>query len=499
MATTPASNPATGALAPLTEVNYRDFPAVKAALERHAAPALGLLYEKIAVDPVASKMLPTPELREHASGAQLRHWQNLFAGRFDDAAVQRSTKIGNIHAKIGLTPAYYISGYALVLEQVMTRVLSRGLTGLTGGRRKGRLVGTLVKAALLDMEVALSAYFKAGEEARSRVVEQMGKSLSAMAEGDLQSNLVDLPAGYEQVAKDFHNMRYQISSMVVQMTEAAESVEVGAREISMAANDLATRTEQQAATIARTADVMREVSQGIATTASNAREVNQQIAAVDAHAKQGGSIVESAVVAMDKIKHSSEQIASITDVIEAIAFQTNLLALNAGVEAARAGEAGKGFAVVANEVRALAHRTTESANSIKALITQSSEDVHEGVDLVGQTGEALEKIIEMVSGTTAQAEQIAHHAESQAQSMTQLTDDIQQMDTNTQQNAAMVEQSNAAARGLNDQATRMARIVSQFKLERREKPRDGRNPRDSSSERRPTDAASETRRKMVNW
>ena len=175
---------------------------------------------------------------------------------------------------------------------------------------------------------------------------------------------------------------------------------------------------------------------------------------------------------MDKIKHSSEAIAQIVDVIEAISFQTNLLALNAGVEAARAGEAGRGFAVVATEVRALAQRTTESANNIKALIAKSAGDVKEGVELVGQTGTALEAIIRKVADTAAQTADISGFAEIQAESMRQIAGEVRQMDLNTQQNAAMVEQSNAAAQGLKDQATNMANIVGQFKLELRTEPRD---------------------------
>lgn len=486
-----------GALAPLTDANYRDFPAAKSAVERHGPAALDKLYAHISADPQATKILSTQAGRDRAATAQFRHWQNLFSGRFDQAAVDRSVTIGQVHANVGLTPDYYISGYALVLEEVITRCLSRGLAGLIGGKAKGRMVGTMVKAALLDMEIALSAYFQAEEQARTKVIGQLGKSLSDMADGDLRTSLNDLPKAYEQIAKDFHNMRYQISSMVVQMTDAANNVEVGASEISAAANDLANRTEQQAATIARTAEVMRDVSEGIGTTASSAQHVNRSVAEVDAQAKQGGQIVEAAVIAMDKIKRSSEEIASITDVIEAIAFQTNLLALNAGVEAARAGEAGRGFAVVASEVRALAHRTTESAKTIKDLIAKSSEDVHEGVDLVGQTGSSLERIIQMVSDTTTQAGEIAGFAEAQAASMAQLTGEIQQMDTNTQQNAAMVEQSNAAARGLKEQATVMARIVSQFKLERREEIRDPKQPRDIQRRSQPT--AELARRKIVNW
>ncbi|HWU04266.1 MAG TPA: globin-coupled sensor protein [Novosphingobium sp.] len=487
-----------GALAPLTQDNYRHFPRIKAALQKHAPGALKRLYERIGGNPVTAAILPTAEGRKRASTAQERHWQALFSGQFDQAAIDRSEKIGRIHADVGLTPQFYISGYALVLEEVIKAMSG----GVFGGRQRGEAIATLVKAALLDMECALSSYFKAEETGRQKVIGELNKGLSLMAQGDLRYNLQDLPRQYEQTAKDFHNMRYQISNMVVRMTDSAEAVETGAREISSAADDLANRTERQAASIARTADVMREVSQGISTTAGSARQVNVSIAQVDNHAKEGGHIVESAVTAMDKIKHSSEEIASITDVIEAIAFQTNLLALNAGVEAARAGDAGKGFAVVASEVRALAHRTTESAKTIKDLITKSAEDVREGVELVGRTGDALNLIIQKISDTTTQAQDIANYAEVQADSMHELTAEIQQMDINTQQNAAMVEESNAAARGLKDQAVTMATIVNQFKLERRDKIRaPGQKGADSiaASQRKSEDPAETTLRRAANW
>jgi methyl-accepting chemotaxis protein len=191
---------------------------------------------------------------------------------------------------------------------------------------------------------------------------------------------------------------------------------------------------------------MQHLASGVAETATTAKAVNQRINEVDERAKHGGQIVDAAVIAMDKIKKSSEEIAKITNVIEAIAFQTNLLAINAGVEAARAGDAGRGFAVVATEVRELAQRTTESAKNIKDLIGKSTVDVRDGVDLVGQTGQALEQIIIQVSSTTTQAELIATSAEQQASAVRTVSEEIRQMDVNTQQNAAMVEQSNAAAR-----------------------------------------------------
>ena len=456
--------------APLVELdagNYRSFARIKRAIVRHGRRALGKLYERIAIHPVTQALLPDEARRTKAADLQFHHWEQLFSGTFDAAALARSDRIGKVHATIGLTPDLYISGYALVLEEIVTRMVM-GALPLPGRRARADAVATLVKTALLDMQAALGAYFRQEEEARHAVIASLGQGLSAMATGDLRAQLDQLPETYARIAEDFHNMRFNVSTMVLHMTEAAQNVQTGAREIDVAANDLALRTERQAMAITRTAEVMRSLAEGIATTAAHAAQVNHRVTEVDTEAKQSGEVVKSAQIAMDKIKTSSEEIAQITDVIEAIAFQTNLLAINAGVEAARAGDAGRGFAVVATEVRALAHRTTQSAKDIKALIGKSTVDVREGVDLVAKTGVALDKIIQQVGQTTSQSQDIARAAEQQAGDIREVTAEIRQMDINTQQNAAMVEQSNAAARALKDQATTMGQIVGQFRLERRD-------------------------------
>lgn len=458
-------------LVELDSANYSSFSRIKAAVIRHGRGALGKLYEQIARHPVTAALLPDDAQRNKAADLQFSHWEQLFAGTFDAAAVSRAEKIGKVHATIGLTPDLYISGYALVLEEIVTRMVM-GSVPLPGNRAKARAVATLVKTALLDMQSALGAYFKVEEERRLAVIDSLGQGLSAMATGDLRAQLDQLPETYARIAEDFHNMRFNVSSMVLRMAEAADNVEIGAREIDVAANDLALRTERQALAVTRTAEVMRSLAEGIANTAANAGQVNQRVREVNGEAKHSGQVVKSAVVAMDKIKTSSEEIAKITDVIEAIAFQTNLLAINAGVEAARAGDAGRGFAVVATEVRALAHRTTQSAKDIKSLIGKSTVDVREGVDLVAQTGVTLDRIILQVEQTTSQSEEIARAAEQQAADIREVSEEIRQMDINTQQNAAMVEESNAAARTLKDQAATMGQIVGQFRLERREDLRD---------------------------
>jgi methyl-accepting chemotaxis protein len=178
---------------------------------------------------------------------------------------------------------------------------------------------------------------------------------------------------------------------------------------------------------------------------------------------EGGAIVSNAVNAMGEIEKSSEQISQIISLIDGIAFQTNLLALNAGVEAARAGDAGKGFAVVASEVRSLAMRSAEAAQDIKNLINASSQQVSQGVALVGDTGTALEHIIEQIGRLRKTIDQIADSAEVQATDLGRVNEAIGEMERMTQQNAAMVEESTAAARSLSDQA-RTLRAVGRFNL-----------------------------------
>ncbi|MBC2666401.1 globin-coupled sensor protein [Novosphingobium flavum] len=455
----------------LNETNYRYFPRIRALIDKHAGGALAKLYERISSDPSARALLPTEEQRGRAATAQVKHWQALFSGAFDEQAYNRSAHIGRVHANVGLSPNFYISGYAVVLEGLIKKASTDNLLLRLGGAGLGEMIGAMVKTALLDMEAALSAYFAAEEKSRKDIIERLGKALADMAKGDLRAELGEVPKVYEELAADFHKMRYHVSSMVNSMIDIAEQMDTGVGEITAAANDQAHRTERQAAALGRTAEVMKNVAEGTLTTADSARRVNSSCAEVDVQAKRGGAIVEQAVLAMQKIRASSEEIAQITDVIESISFQTNLLALNAGVEAARAGEAGKGFAVVANEVRALAQRTTESAMNIKDLIGKSAQYVLEGVELVDRTGTALGEIIGKAGEATGQAAGIAAHSGAQSESLQKISGEIQQMDLNTQQNAAMAEETSAAARSLSMQAEALTDLVGQFRLERRTNPR----------------------------
>jgi methyl-accepting chemotaxis protein len=198
--------------------------------------------------------------------------------------------------------------------------------------------------------------------------------------------------------------------------------------------------------------------------ADGAARADQEAGATRAQAEKSGEVVVQTVAAMDQIANSSERIASITRVIEDIAFQTNLLALNAGVEAARAGEAGRGFAVVASEVRALAQRCTDAAREINDLISESGGHVKRGVDLVGETGEALRGIVTAIGTVSSLVSEIAESSRQQSTGLTEINAAVTDLDQSTQQNAARLEETTAASQGLTNDANAMVRAVAKFRL-----------------------------------
>lgn len=393
------------------------------------------------------------------------HWRQLFSRPLDESYMGRAEKIGHIHAKIGLEPTWYIGAYALMLEKVINHILRQGPLAALLARRLGKVIGTLIKTALVDMDIALSTYFQVEDERRMAVINRVGAALDSLAQGDFSVRLDDLPKDYQKLAEDFEAMRARMAATLGDVSTAASSIETGSREISQASQDLSLRTEQQAANLEETTSAMTEITNAVKTTAENAARVNESVTKAHSEAVEGGQVVREAVVAMGDIEKSSQQIAEIVEIIDGIAFQTNLLALNAGVEAARAGDAGKGFAVVANEVRALSGRSADAAQNIKILIGTSSANVSRGVELVGRTGVALEGIVVSVGDITQQMSEISASAEYQATSLSQVNFAIAEMDKMTQQNAAMVEETSAAARSLANEAVHLTSSVAQFRFD----------------------------------
>ncbi|GGB40509.1 hypothetical protein GCM10011380_32490 [Sphingomonas metalli] len=336
-------------------------------------------------------------------------------------------------------------------------------------------VGRLARAMSKFREDAVArreAERKAADaQTQKAMVHTLGTGLQMLSEGNLTFRIEQaFPAEFEQLRLNFNAAMEEMQDLLGSVSHTAGGIRTGSAEISQASDDLSRRTEQQAASLEETAASVDQVTEAVRQIAKSAVHVNETVSNAHANATKGGKIVEEAVGAMADIERSAQEIAQIINVIDGIAFQTNLLALNAGVEAARAGDAGKGFAVVANEVRALAQRSADAAKDIKGLIERSTKQVGNGVQLVGESGQALGRIVEQVAEVSALITQITGSTEAQANNLQQVNSAVSQMDKMTQQNASMVEQSTAAARGLANEADHLTGLVSRFSLGQGPKP-----------------------------
>jgi methyl-accepting chemotaxis protein len=302
-------------------------------------------------------------------------------------------------------------------------------------------------------------------EDQARIVESMSNGIAQQTHGNLTYRLDEaFPHEYEKLRVDFNASMDKLQQAMLAINAGTEALGSSAAEVSSASDDLSRRTEQQAANLEETAASLDEITATVKKTAEGANHARDAVSAVRSDADKSGVIVRQAMDAMNAISKSSQQITQIIGVIDEIAFQTNLLALNAGVEAARAGDAGRGFAVVASEVRALAQRSAEAAKEIKGLIFTSTNQVSQGVDLVSETGKALERIVEQVSEVNTAVAGIAVSAQEQATGLNQVNTAINQMDQVTQQNAAMVEETTAAAHSLAKETEDLRQLVGHFQI-----------------------------------
>ena len=286
-----------------------------------------------------------------------------------------------------------------------------------------------------------------------------------VAAGDLTAR-IDVRREDEtgELLRALRDMNESLTRIVTQVRHGSESIATGSQQISTGNSDLSQRTEEQASNLQQTAASMEQLTSTVKQNAETANMATQLAGSASQAAEQGGEVMGRVVSTMEEISAGSRRIADIIGTIDGIAFQTNILALNAAVEAARAGEAGRGFAVVAGEVRSLAQRSAEAAKEIKALIGQSVEKVETGSRLVGDAGRSMSDIVMQVKRVSDLINEISAASHEQDQGISQIGEAVAQLDQVTQQNAALVEQSAAAADSLNQQAARLLDVVGAFKL-----------------------------------
>ncbi len=413
---------------------------------------------------VSKAVLPLRDIRD----AELASIEN-------NSARQESALTSAIIALVvgGIALIGIAIGLAVALSRAIALPITRlteAMASLAAGKNaidvdvnRADELGDMARAVVVFRDAAVAK--SRADQDQANVVTALGKGLEALASGDMTYQITEpFAANYDGLRLTFNRTVEGLETSLSSVASSAQSVHNGAGEIRAASEDLSQRTEQQAASLEGAASAMDKVTGMVGESASSAKTARIEIDTVHKDANEGGQVVDKAVSAMDAIERSSQEISQIINVIDSIAFQTNLLALNAGVEAARAGESGKGFAVVANEVRSLAQRSADAAKDIKALITASSEQVQEGVGLVAETGKMFDRIMGRIGDVSKMVAEIAEGAETQSSNLRSVNNSVGDMDKMTQQNAAMVEETTAAARTLASEADELASLVGRFRL-----------------------------------
>lgn len=333
----------------------------------------------------------------------------------------------------------------------------------TESRRQANSIGIMVGLVVVVVLISVGTIWLV--RSIRLPLDQANDLAARIAQGDLSSSIsTDREDEFGSLLRSLATMNDSLGRMVAQVRMSTDNIATASAEIATGNNDLAHRTEQTSSNLQSTASSMDALTATVQHSTDNSRQASALAASASTVAQRGGSVVMQVVSTMQEIDASSKKIADIIGVIDGIAFQTNILALNAAVEAARAGEQGRGFAVVASEVRSLAQRSAEAAKEIKGLISTSVEKVESGTRLVTDAGATMDEIVQSVRRVADVINEITAAATEQSQGIAGVNQAIGNLDQMTQQNAALVEESAAAAESLREQADRMKEAVSVFRV-----------------------------------
>jgi len=448
---------------------------------KHLEGALLLAYQSL--NP-ATRSIP-PEILE----TEKAKFRNAMLGQFSEDYFRQQAIIVENLIQTTDYPTYLL-GYGKYVAALVSGLVKEGRWP---DSKRDALLDSLMASIFSEVSVVMHNYFelinKAAEKERAaieaerrqreeerlaaaaedeKLVMMITEALNKLAKGDLSSRITQTPPPKgKKLVEDFNGAVARLASAMMKVSETTTSIQTATLEIGSASSDLSQRTEQQAASIEEISATLNQLTATVQETSKSAQHAHGVATETKNEALRSGEVMLQAETAMGEIERSSRQIGQIIGVIDEITFQTNLLALNASVEAARAGEAGKGFAVVASEVRSLAQRSAEASKEIKTLIAASEQQVVQGVRLVEQTVAAQDAISVRIGELNTLISGIAGSAHEQASGLNEINTAIHQMDTVTQQNAAMVEQSTAATLSLGDRSETLVGLVAQFQLEER--------------------------------
>ena len=451
---------------------YWDFRAAGVDPGKGTGPAVSLnaLMERAGFTPREFEFLREAEAQSNALVKIETEAMNMVKGLYDDGkgnfTVKGEPDLEKARAMMHGADYHAIKAKIMKpVDQFLTALDERtaGAVAAAEAERQTWFVALQIIGAvmLVIMVFTLWYMFRQIMHSLNRAVQ----ACDSMAKGDLSNNIETQGLGEVSVLlKSLAAMRANLTGLVSSVRGNAESVASASAQIAQGNNDLSSRTEQQASALEETAASMEELGSTVRQNAENAQKANQLAMKASTVASEGGEVVNRVVETMKGIHSSSQRIADIISVIDSIAFQTNILALNAAVEAARAGEQGRGFAVVAGEVRNLAGRCAEAAKEIKQLIDESVDRVGQGTTLVDQAGTTMEEVVSAIRRVTDIMGEISAASTEQSQGVAQVGEAVTQMDQTTQQNAALVEESAAAASNLQMQAQKLVDAVAVFKL-----------------------------------
>jgi methyl-accepting chemotaxis protein len=444
VATLVSADPATrGALEP----EIKATSATISELQKRVETLAGAADERAAMDTVAQRRKAYIAARNEAS--ELRG-----AGRADAALVALEQRV---------RPA--IASYAEA-QQAFVELQRRQWAAQRADEAAQRISMLWSALALLGALVAMLAVFTVFAVRSMRApLRELLDVADRIGRGDLARDIHSARADeFGDALRALQTTQQSLRRMVGQVRESTDSIATASNEVAQGNLDLSSRTEQAASNLQQTASSMEQLTGTVKQSAESAAQANQLASSAAAVAERGGAVVSQVVSTMNEIHASSQRIADIIGTIDGIAFQTNILALNAAVEAARAGEQGRGFAVVAAEVRSLAQRSADAAKEIKSLIGNSVERVGTGSRLVADAGTTMSEIVASVQRVSDIIGEITAAATEQSSGIGEVNTAVSQLDRMTQQNAALVEQSAAAAESLKDQAARLAGVVGTFRL-----------------------------------
>jgi len=364
------------------------------------------------------------------------------------------------------TPAWReLRGALLELKKssIADKEVARAEAGAAMAKARWWVIGLVavclvVCAVLLQQLRAVLRRELGGDPAVAR------KVLQRVAEGDLLAEVPLAPGDQHSMMAALVRTQAALRALVADVGQSAQAITGATGEIAAGNQDLSNRTEQQAGSLQQTASSMEQLASTVRLNADTAAEANKVAQQASSLATAGGTVVQQVVQTMEAISGQGRKIADITSVIDGIAFQTNILALNAAVEAARAGEQGRGFAVVASEVRSLAQRSATAAREIKQLIAENIEKISGGSQQVEQAGQTMADLVRHVQRVGGLIGEISTATREQSGGIGEVSDAMGRLDEVTQQNAALVEESTAAAMSLNEQAARLEGLVGVFRV-----------------------------------